>query len=366
LSGLTVHRSPEADPGSRGFALGQAAAAAIANTVAVYSRMFSEDMGLAGDDVLRHGAAIAERVALVRPDLVDEMSGIAAGAGHPDELIFALNARTELLAGGEVASGGAECSVAGLASPDGERCLLAQNWDFHPDLAASRLLWHVELGGGAWLSTFTEAGLLAKTGLNDAGLGVTLNFLASDADGGLDGMPIHLLLRMLLDGCRSAADADRLLDGSAVSASAAITVASAAGCRLTAYELSPRGVRAVEAGAAGRLAHTNHFIAEAPVRDLIAAGSGGPGSARRLDEVEAGLRRLETDEPVEALRALLSSRHEGDEHGSVFRRERAEDPWLERFATLATVVYDLAARRMWIRVGADPGAPLVEAPPASA
>ena len=49
------------------------------------------------------------------------------------------------------------------------------------------------------MSTFTEAGLLAKTGLNDAGLGVTLNFLASDADGGLDGMPIHLLLRMLLE-----------------------------------------------------------------------------------------------------------------------------------------------------------------------
>jgi len=86
----------------------------------------------------------------------------------------------------------------------------------------------------------------------------------------------------------------------------------------------------------------------------------------RLDAVETGLRDLEAADPVEALGALLSSRHEGDEHGSVFRREVAEDPWLERFATLATVVYDLAARRMWIRVGADPGAPLVEAPPASA
>ena len=365
MNGLTVHRSHEADPGSRGFALGHAAAAAIANTVAVYKRMFSEDMGLGSDVVLRHGAEIAERVSLVRPDLVEEMSGIAAGARQPDELIFALNARTELLAGGEVASGGGECSVAGATSTDGGRCLLAQNWDFHPDLAASRLLWHVQLGGGAWMSTFTEAGLLAKTGLNDAGLGVTLNFLASDTDGGLDGMPIHLLLRMLLDGCRTAADAERLLNDTAVSASAAITVASAAG-ELTSYELSPRGVWTVQADAAGLLAHTNHFIAEVPVRDLIAAGSGGPGSLSRLDAVETGLRDLEAADPVEALGALLSSRHEGDEHGSVFRREVAEDPWLERFATLATVVYDLAARRMWIRVGADPGAPLVEAPPASA
>jgi isopenicillin-N N-acyltransferase like protein len=364
LRGLNTHRSPGSDPGTRGYRLGQAQTGAIANTVAVYERMFSEDMGLARPDVLSRGAEVAGRVAAVRPDLVEEMSGIAAGAGQPEELIAAINARTELLAGGELASGAGECSVAGIASPDGSRCVLAQNWDFHPDLAPSRLVWTLELENGAWLSTFTEAGLLAKTGLNDAGLGVTLNFLASDADGGLDGLPVHVLLRMVLDSCRDTGQAARLLEAAAVSASACVTVASAEDdCGLAAYELSPRGTRTIEADDRGLLAHTNHFVGGPPVRDLIASGPSGAGSVSRLEQVEAGLREIDPEEPVRELQALLSTRHPGDEDGSVFRRVVEEDPWLQRCATLATVVYDLVARRMWVRVGDDPNAPLQPAAP---
>ena len=114
----------------------------------------------------------------------------------------------------------------------------------------------------------------------------------------------------------------------------------------------------MSADEAGRLAHTNHFVADPPVRDLIAAGPGGAGSVSRLEQVEAALRELDGSDPVRALHALLSSRHPGDEDGSLFRRVVAQDPWLQRCATLATIVYDLSARRMWIRVGADPDAPL--------
>jgi len=361
--GLNTHRSPESDPGTRGYSLGRAQSKAIANTVAVYERMFSEDMGLARADVLSRGGEVAERVGAVRPDLVEEMSGIAAGAGQPEELLAAINARTELLAGGELASGAGECSVAGMASPGGGRCVLAQNWDFHPDLAPSRLVWTIELANGAWLCTFTEAGLLAKTGLNDAGLGVTLNFLASDADGGVDGLPVHVLLRMVLDSCRDAGQAARLLEKAAVSASACVTVATAGDDpSLAAYELSPRGTRAIQADERGRLAHTNHFVGAVPVRDLLASGPSGAGSVSRLEQVEAGLREIDSEEPVRELQALLSTRRPGEEDGSVFRREVEEGPWLQRCATLATLVYDLAARRMWVRVGDDPSAPLQPAP----
>ena len=55
--------------------------------------------------------------------------------------------------------------------------LLAQNWDWHPDLSASTVIWIVE-HDDSWFATLTEAGILAKIGLNDAGLGVCLNILA--------------------------------------------------------------------------------------------------------------------------------------------------------------------------------------------
>jgi isopenicillin-N N-acyltransferase-like protein len=351
-AGLPIHRSRERTPGDRGLELGRAQREPIANTVSVYLRLFSEDVGLSRDTVMSRGQAVGERLARVRPDLVEELAGIAAGAGHPEQLLLAVNARTELLAGGALAAGAGECTVAGSVAGE---CLLAQNWDFHPDLAPSRLLWVVEPSDGRWFATFTEAGVLAKTGLNGAGLAVALNFLATDADGGTDGAPVHVLLRMLLDDCADHDAARRLLGGSEVSASACVTVAAAAA--LTSYELSPRGIRAVDADANGLLAHTNHFVAAPPAVDLIAAGSGAASSHSRLEQARAGLGQLDRVDPLGSLRELLSSRS-GDQ--PVFCHVDPEEPWVTRTATLATVAYDVAARRMWIRVAGDAAAPLEE------
>ena len=44
-----------------------------------------------------------------------------------------------------------------------------------------------------------EAGLLAKTGMNAAGLGLVTNALVTDADVGEPGLPYHVLLRAVLD-----------------------------------------------------------------------------------------------------------------------------------------------------------------------
>jgi isopenicillin-N N-acyltransferase-like protein len=43
--------------------------------------------------------------------------------------------------------------------------------------------------------TVVEAGLLAKTGMNAAGLGLVTNALVTDADVGEPGLPYHVLLR---------------------------------------------------------------------------------------------------------------------------------------------------------------------------
>jgi isopenicillin-N N-acyltransferase like protein len=341
---LARHHSREASPGDRGLALGRAQRDPIANTMSVYLRLFAEDRGLTREAVAARGAEVGERLSELRPDLVEEIAGIAAGAGQPEELLLAVNARTELLAGGAFAIGGHECSVAGVLTG---HCLLAQNWDFHPDLAGSRLVWIVEPPGGPWLATFTEAGIVAKTGLSEAGLAVTLNFLASADDGGLDGVPVHVLLRMLLDSCSSAQDAARLLAQAEVTASACITVAGDGA--LTAYELWPAGVQAVEPAADGSLAHTNHFLRPGPV-DLIATGPDAASTNARLEQVRAGLAGVDS---LGAVGELLSS-------APAFRADDRAQAWINRTATLATVAYDVGRRRMWIRAEDDPAASLRE------
>ena len=59
--------------GERGLALGRAQRDPVANTVAVYTRLFSEDVGLDGADVTRAGEEVAHRLGELRPDLVDEI-----------------------------------------------------------------------------------------------------------------------------------------------------------------------------------------------------------------------------------------------------------------------------------------------------
>jgi isopenicillin-N N-acyltransferase-like protein len=361
IPGLTIHRSDEGSPGDRGLALGRAVAGPVANTVAVYTRLFAEDMGLDGAETARLGHEVAVRLSATRPDLVDEIEGIAGGSGQEPDVLFAVNARTELLAGGARASGGdGECSTVARVAPNGGHSLLAQNWDFHPDLAGSRLVWIVERAGG-WFATFTEAGIVAKTGLNSAGLATALNFLAASDDGGVDGIPVHVLLRMLLDECADADAADSLLRSARMSASACITVvadaaAGGGGGHATAYELSPAGCGAVEADE-GRLAHTNHFLVPQAAVDVVLAGPGSSSTLRRLDQVSAGLRDVRDGTAVDDLGGLLSTEHGQD---PVFRRGDPSEPWVIRSATLATVVYDVTERQMWIRAAGGPGAALAE------
>ena len=112
----------------------------------------------------------------------------------------------------------------------------------------------------------TEAGILAKIGLNQRGVACALNFLSCSADGGLDGVPIHVLLRVLLRSAATAAEALALLLGAQVSASSCVTVAvgEAAGVALFAVELSPGGPAVAWPDDGGLLVHTNHFLRPPP------------------------------------------------------------------------------------------------------
>ena len=67
------------------------------------------------------------------------------------------------------------------------------------------------------MTTLTEFGVLAKIGVNDAGLGVMLNMLHHGADDQRPvgepriGFPVHVLLRTLLEDCASVDEARDLV-----------------------------------------------------------------------------------------------------------------------------------------------------------
>ncbi|MDA0181309.1 C45 family peptidase [Solirubrobacter phytolaccae] len=298
-----VHRSDEATPAARGEAFGRAMATQVQHTVAVYERMFAERGVTPPGTLPPH----------------EEIDAIARGAQVDPAFLRAVNARTEILNGAD------ECSVQGAGG------LLAQNWDWHPDLSASTVIWIVETPS-TWFATVTEAGILAKIGLNDAGLGVCLNILRTTADGGTDGTPIHILLREVLTSTKTVDDAIALLTNARVTASSAITVATPGD--VAHVELSPGGANVIR-GAVG--AHTNHFI-EPPKAGTDVMALESPTTHQRLEIVKS--------EPL--LDALRS--HAGHPRG-VCRHVDPQDPWVDRTVTVASVVMNLEKRRLHVAAG---------------
>jgi isopenicillin-N N-acyltransferase-like protein len=302
-----VHRSTERSPRARGEAFGREQAAPIANTLALYERMFAET----GVEVPAHLP--------IPPQAAEEIEAIAKGADVDPHTLKAVNARTEILAG----RGPTECSVVGAGG------LLAQNWDWHPESAT--VIQIVEHDQG-WFVTLTEAGILAKIGLNDAHLGVCLNLLRTTADGGCTGTAIHVLLRQTLETCRTVDEAIDLLTSAETSASSAVTVATPGD--VATIELSPGGANVLR-GTVG--AHTNHFLV-APKAGHDTMPEESPNTLPRLQTVR--------DEPL--LDALRS--HDGHPKG-VCRHADPEEPWAEQTVTVASVVMNLAKLRFHVAAG---------------
>ncbi len=300
-----VHRSSERSPRERGEAFGQAQGEPIARTLALYERMFA-------------ATGVQVPADLPIPETArEEIAAIAKGANVDPHALQAVNARTEILAG----RGPTECSVVGAGG------LLAQNWDWHPESAT--VIQIVEHANG-WFVTLTEAGILAKIGLNDAGLGICLNLLRTTADGGCTGTAIHVLLRQTLETCKTVDEAIALLSTATTSASSAVTVATPGD--VATVELSPGGANVIR-GSIG--AHTNHFL-EPPKR-----------GHDTMDSVST-VPRLGVVRSAPLLDALRS--HAGHPNG-VCRHLDESLPWAEQVVTVASVVMNLAALRFHVAYG---------------
>ena len=315
---------------ARGHAFGRAHAAEVANTVRTYRRLLMEAAGASPADLTSLGGRVAGTVAAHWPDLVEEVEGVASGAGQDASELLALNARTELL--GPMAEG--ECSLIGRRV--GDRVRLAQNWDWHPALRASRVIVTARAGDGPRYTTVTEAGILAKLGLNRAGVAIGLNFLTCSNDGGVAGVPVHILLRVLLDRCRGAVDALELLLNARVSASSCVSVAvaEAHGSSLFAVELSPGGASVVWPDADGRLLHTNHFLSP-PRSGVDTQPAAHPSTLARLDALRHG--------------ADLASHFPAGP--SICRHDDERLAWAERRATLLSLEADPAGQTLRIAPG---------------
>lgn len=158
-------------PRERGRDYGRQAAARIHLGVEHYTAQ----LGRASLDWPAIRALVREylpQIEQFEPAYVDEMRGIAEGAGLDFEAVVLLNARTEVLKLGQrpdlrarLLSEAPDACTSVVALPEATgtgQLIQAQNWDWKAECADTGVVLHVHRDDGPDLLTFTEAGALAR------------------------------------------------------------------------------------------------------------------------------------------------------------------------------------------------------------
>jgi isopenicillin-N N-acyltransferase-like protein len=190
---------------------------------------------------------------------------------------------------------------------------------------------------------FVEAGILARCGLNSAGVAITGNFLQTDQDYGLDGVPVPLIRRRILmsvalgEAIRVVFDAPRTFSNNLmISQRDGESVNLEATPREVFWTLPDRGL----------LAHANHFTsvgALAKVHDLGLETNAD--SLYRDRRVRAHLERNRGKLTVEHFKEAFADRYGAPR---AVCRSPVQGPGGKTSSTVATVVMDTTAGHMWI------------------
>ena len=282
-------------PHARGVAYGEQARERILRGVAHYS----EQLRASAFDEKDLAEVASQLVPLIEAfdlSLVDEMRGIAKGADIPFEHILLLNARTEVLQLAArrankrpvdpVPDGCTGVIVLPSATSDG-KLIHAQNWDWKVECAETAVVLHVRRDDGPDVLTFTEAGGLARAGMNAAGIAITGNYLESDRDYQRLGVPLALIRRNALEQ-EHLALAMKAIYCTEKSASNNMMVSHAEGVAID-FECAPDETFQVQPKN-GLLVHANHWqspVALAKIKDTGIKST--PDSLYRDTRVEGAL-----------------------------------------------------------------------------
>ena len=251
-------------PRERGRQYGEQARTRILRGIEHYSVQL-EGAKLGWPDIEALVRTYEPTIAAFEPSFIDEMRGIAEGAGVDYAAIVMLNARTELLKladrrrKGEPAQIDPDGCTGLMVMPGAARAgqvIHAQNWDWKAECAETAVVLRVRRSDGPDVLTFTEAGGLARSGMNAAGISITANYLESDRDYRQVGVPLALLRRKALEQERLA-HAMRIVYATPKSASNNVMVAHVGGIGID-FECAPDETFQLHPER-GLLVHANHF-----------------------------------------------------------------------------------------------------------
>lgn len=281
------------------------------------------------------------------PHLVEEMRGIARGAGVPFERVFLLNSLLDLNSFRYLglAQNFAGCSTFAVAQGAGTgKTVVGQTYDM-PELHQNYLtLLRLKPAQGPRQLVFTFAGIVGAAGLNEAGIGVNINYL-SPQDVGLGRLHSVIVRQILASPQLADALTPPVLPPRA--GGAHFLIADREG-NLVSIETTARRFQVFhpEAGAIG---HTNHYL-DSWLREVeyLRSGSIG-GSLARYTALRRYLRENHDRLSVASLQELTRSHVSYPR--SICAHGQDSEPAGSRSRTVAAMIQVLADQTMYITRG---------------
>jgi isopenicillin-N N-acyltransferase-like protein len=346
----------EGDAYACGLAHGRRFTREIADNIETYLSRFAA-AGLAREEAFAEAHRWREAIAAESPAYAEEMHGISDGSGHSETGIALLNARYELaftLFGQEarrgelLAAGSDGCTTFGLlpeATAD-RHCWLGQNWDWLAGVHGRTFVLRARRKGKPRFVCLTEAGIAGgKMGVNECGIGLVENGLASSNDGrNRYRKPFHVR-------CREALEAEAFAEASHPVTSAPRTcsanfVIGAAGGEIVDLEASPDHVSRLYPED-GIITHSNHFLTDGHGESLLEKISSN--TLYRAERMRALLEPHRGALSFAQMRAAASD-HYGAPY-AVCRHPDAGQPAVLRTMTVGAVLIDLDARILHVANG---------------
>jgi len=320
---------------------GEQARDLVKDNLRFYMHLWQNMGGVGREKILSDVEPFVPFVERYDADLVEEMRGVAEGAGVEFREIAALNARTELTFAclpntlKESSSGG--CTSFGLLPEVTEQghLIIGQNWDWRAEARDACVVLQIVQEGKPSIVMPAEAGAIGQRGINSAGLGVCINYIRSEIDAFRPGLPFLIKLRGILNSTRMSNALKMLM--TYVGPNSMNMILAQQGGEIVDVENLPNDLLFLYPQD-GILTHSNHF--ESPMLRVRDTGKSTlPDTiyrSRRLRRLlEARRGRLNLDTIREALTDHFSA------PDSICRHPDEQYPPMDQWMTVSSIILDL-------------------------
>jgi isopenicillin-N N-acyltransferase-like protein len=307
-------------------------------------RAHLEQIGRSRDQLRTQAARFKPLFEKYCPHLLDEITGLAEGAGITLPEALAVNIRGELRKAG---TAGCTTYVIGRRGTANRQILAGQNSDMGQQSIELGYILHLKPQSKPEVLIWTFGGMIGYHGMNSAGVAIFENALSENGEvpRGRFAMPHYPVKRMILESS-SVEAAVGLFERIPVASNKNYVMCDDSGAILD-VETTTAGPEVLRDHGAGFLTHSNHFVCtkyanKEQMDDVLL-----PDSRQRLNRINELLRADFGSITVDRMKAHLSDH---SNHPTSICRH-AQTPAVGPLRTVASIIAEPAFRRMHVALG---------------